>query len=60
MTSEDALLQLKAILGKGLYPTAIPRVKEILTRLESDSFEAGFEQAKETVTEWHEPKPICY
>jgi len=60
MTSEDALLRLKAILGKGLHPTAIPRVKEVLTRLEGDSFEDGFEQAKETVTEWHEPKPIYY
>ncbi len=56
MNSQEALEELKAILGKGLYPTAIPKVAEILRRLEADSFEAGFEEAKETVGDWYEPE----
>ena len=60
MTTEEALERLKDILGKGLYPTAIPIVEEILRRLEKDSFESGFEQATETVGEWYEPKPLSY
>jgi len=55
MTTQEALEKLKAILGKGLYPTAIPKVEEILKGLEQDSFEAGYEQAQETVGDWYEP-----
>ena len=58
MTAEEALSRLEAILGKGLYPTAIPKVEEILRNLEKDSFESGFEQATETVGDWYEPKPL--
>jgi len=36
MTVVEALAQLQATLGKGLYPTAIPKVKEILVRLRED------------------------
>jgi hypothetical protein len=60
MTRKEALERLKAILGKGLYPTAVPEIEEILKRLEEDSFEAGFEQARETVDEWYKPKPLSY
>jgi hypothetical protein len=30
---EEALVELKAILGNGLYPTAVPKVREVLIRL---------------------------
>lgn len=60
MTVDEALAALKATLGKGLYPTAIPRVEEILRSLDKDSFEAGYEQAQETVGDWYEPKPPGY
>ena len=60
MTTEEALVNLKTILGKGLYPTAISKVEEILKNLEKDSFESGFEQATETVGDWYEPKPLSY
>ena len=60
MTAEEVVIKLKAILGKGLYPTAIPKVEEILRKLEEDSFEAGFEQARETVGDWYEPRPLSY
>lgn len=33
MIVAEALAELKAILGKGLYPAAIPKVEEILIRL---------------------------
>ena len=33
MTTEEAIERIKAILGKGLYPTAIPRIEEILLSL---------------------------
>lgn len=33
MSIAEALAELKAILGKGLYPAAIPKVREILVRL---------------------------
>ena len=60
MTTEEALARLKVILGKGLYPTSIPKVEEILKNLEKDSFESGFEQATETVGDWYDPKPLSY
>ena len=60
MTAEEALSRLKAILGKGLYPTAIPKVEEILNNLEKDTFESGFEQATETVGDWYEPESLSY
>ena len=60
MTTEEALRRLKAILGKGLYPTAVPKVEEILQTLQKDSFESGFEQATETVGDWYDPKPLSY
>jgi hypothetical protein len=34
MSVEEALVELKVILGKGLYPLAVPKVREILVRLE--------------------------
>lgn len=56
MATEETLEKLKAILGEGLYPAAIPEVEEILKKLEQDSFEAGYEQAQETVGDWYEPE----
>jgi hypothetical protein len=56
MTVEEALERLKAILGKGLYPRAISEVEEILRKLKEDSFEAGYEQAQDTVSDWYEPE----
>lgn len=56
MRTEDALERLKAILGKGLYPSAVPEVEQVLKELEDDSFEAGYEQARETVGDWYEPE----
>ena len=60
MTREEALQQLQAILGKGLYPTAIPKVEEILKTLEEGGFQAGYEEAVETASLWYEPKPLGY
>jgi hypothetical protein len=56
MTGEEALQELRAILRKGLYPAAVPNVKEILTQLEKDSHQAGYEEAVETVGDWYEPE----
>ena len=33
MSVAEALTELQAILGKGLYPAAIPKVREVLIRL---------------------------
>ncbi len=33
MSVEEALAELQAILGKGLYPAAIPKVREILVEV---------------------------
>lgn len=57
MAAEEAFVSLKAILGKDLYPNAIPEVEKILKKLGEDSFEAGFEQAKETANDWYASKP---
>ena len=36
MSVEEALDELQAILGKGLHPTAISKVREVLTKLKGD------------------------
>jgi hypothetical protein len=36
MSIEEALTELRAILGKGLHPTAISKVREVLTKLKRD------------------------
>lgn len=33
MSVEEALAELQAILGKGLYPAAIPKVRQVLTEV---------------------------
>lgn len=53
---DAAIKQLQVILGKGLYPAAIPKVKDILAALKEAAFEAGSEDAKQTVSEWYEPR----
>lgn len=60
MTREEALDRLKVILGKGLCPTLISDVEAVLGELEQDSFEAGYEHATETVSDWYDPKPPGY
>ena len=55
MTKEDALTKIKVLLGKGLSPTAMPKVERILAELEEDSFRWGYENAQETVGEWNKP-----
>jgi hypothetical protein len=56
MDSKEALQEPKAILRKDLYPAVVPKVEEILRKLEKDSFEAGYEQAQDTVSDWYEPE----
>lgn len=36
MSIEEALAELRAILGKGLHPTAISKVREVLIKLKRD------------------------
>lgn len=36
MSVEEALAELQAVLGKGLHPTAISKVREVLTKLKGD------------------------
>ncbi len=36
MSVEEALSELQAILGKGLYPTAISEVRGVLVKLKKD------------------------
>jgi len=36
MSIEEALTELRAILGKGLHPTAISNVREVLIKLKGD------------------------
>jgi len=36
MSVEEALAELQAILGKGLHPTAISKVRKVLTKLKGD------------------------
>jgi hypothetical protein len=36
---EEALAELQAILGKGLHPTAISKVREVLTKLKGDDIQ---------------------
>lgn len=55
MTIEEALEELKTVLGKSVYPAALPKVEEVLKK-----FEAGFKYARETVRDWYEPKPSWY
>ena len=37
MSVEEALAELQAILGKGLHPTAISEVREVLIKLKRDA-----------------------
>jgi len=37
MSVEEALVELRAILGKGLHPTAVSKVKEVLIKLKGDN-----------------------
>jgi hypothetical protein len=56
MDSKEALQEPKAIFRKDLYPAVVPEVEEILRKLEKDSSEAGYEQARDTVGDWYEPE----
>ncbi len=56
-TVDKAMVDLKALLGKGLFPAAIGDVRRILVRLYEVSVDEGEEDARETVGLWYEPKP---
>ncbi len=51
MTVEEALGELKAILGKGLYPMAIPKVEAVLQALKQDSVKASLEHGNDAMNE---------
>lgn len=57
MTIDDAVAQLKAILGRGLYPAAIPRLREVLHGFKESVWEAAVEETKATIREWYDPAP---
>jgi hypothetical protein len=40
MSVDEALAEIQAILGKGLPPTAVPKVKEILIKLKEGGSKA--------------------
>jgi len=52
VTVEEALAELRAILGETLCPALVPKIESILARLEEDSYKAGCQQARETVGHW--------
>jgi len=54
-TPEDALQRIKSVLGRGLYPAAVPEVLKVLEGLEESAESNGFRKAQETVGEWHRP-----
>jgi hypothetical protein len=43
MSVEEALAELQAILGKGLYPAAIPKVREVLTEVKGSEAQGSKE-----------------
>jgi hypothetical protein len=50
-----ALSELKRVLGKGLDPSAMPVIEGILSQLEREAYQYGFEQAQYTVGDWNKP-----
>lgn len=54
---DKAMVDLKAVLGKGLFPTAIGDVRCVLVRLYEAGVDDGEEDARETVGLWYQPKP---
>jgi hypothetical protein len=50
-----ALAELERVLGKGLSPSAMPVIEGILSQLEQEAYESGFEQAQYTVGDWNKP-----
>ena len=50
-----ALAELERVLGNGLYPSTIRVIEAILSQLEQEAYEYGFEQAQYTVGDWNKP-----
>ena len=50
-----ALAELERVLGNGLYPSTIRVIESILSQLEQEAYEYGFEQAQYTVGDWNKP-----
>jgi len=46
MSIEEALAELQAVLGKGLHPTAISKVREVLIKLKGDDAQDNKELPK--------------
>lgn len=50
-----ALAELGRVLGNGFSPSAMPVIEGILSQLEQEAYEHGFEQAQYTVGDWNKP-----
>ena len=60
MPINEAMAELKAVLGNGLYPTAVPKVKEILQRLQGERGEIyGQDMQKEGLTRREQEVLAC-
>ena len=46
MSVEEALAKLQAILGRGLHPTAIPKVREVLIKVKENNAQGNKEVAQ--------------
>ena len=54
MSVEEALAELRVILGKGLHPTAISKVREVLIRLKGGDAQDNREIAQKRGPEEYE------
>jgi hypothetical protein len=52
---KSVVAELQKLLGKRLYPSAMPVIEAILSQLEQEAYESGFEQAQYTVGDWNKP-----
>jgi len=51
MSIEEALAELRAILGKGLHPTAISKVREVLIKFKRDDAQDNSEATRKRGSE---------
>ncbi len=54
MSVEEALAELQAILGKGLYPAAIPKVRQVLTEVKGSEAQDNQELVQRRYPEEYE------
>lgn len=52
---KSALVELERVLGNGFSPSTIRVIESILSQLEQEAYEYGFEQAQFTVGDWNKP-----